>query len=355
MKSETKRTVRNLFASILSNDAAIDGAKTAPWWIAIVLYIVGSFLPIIPIMVNASKTSGDSFISGITYGYDQALATCGVTLKADSYDLVVKNKQLIATKDGKELEQTWVDGSDVTPIATYDTTYEGVTRRALNVFYSDRPVSGKTNSVNVLLQTIELTKYVQGTTKQYNANEDLDAKTYIPSYILLYKDGMYSKIYKYNTTTASSTTYTQLDWKHTADGSLLDRVTTVANMEANPSNADYVWCVMNNWKKVFNECYQNQKIRTFWFQSGLYYGIYLVLGAFMGLMMFLLTRGKNNPNRGLNYWVTCKIDAWITFTPAVLGMILGFIWSAAAGLGFIVLIGLRTMWLSMRQLSPVAQ
>ena len=75
----------------------------------------------------------------------------------------------------------------------------------------------------------------------------------------------------------------------------------------------------------------------------------------MGLMMFLLTRGKNNPNRGLTFFITCKIDAWITFTPALLGMILGFIWNAAAGLGFIVLIGLRTMWLSMRQLSPTQQ
>ena len=55
MKIETRRTVRNLFASIIKNDAAIDGAKTAPWWIALILFFVGSFLPIIPIMVNASK------------------------------------------------------------------------------------------------------------------------------------------------------------------------------------------------------------------------------------------------------------------------------------------------------------
>ena len=75
----------------------------------------------------------------------------------------------------------------------------------------------------------------------------------------------------------------------------------------------------------------------------------------MGLLMFLLTRGKNNPNRGLTFWITCKISAWIDFTPGLLAMILGFIWPAAAGLGYIVLIGLRTMWLSMRQLNPAAQ
>ena len=72
----------------------------------------------------------------------------------------------------------------------------------------------------------------------------------------------------------------------------------------------------------------------------------------MGLMLWLLTRGKNNPNRNLTIWVGVKISWWIDFTPGLLAMILGFVWSAAAGLAYIVLMGLRTMWLSMRSLNP---
>lgn len=355
MKYETKRTLRNLFGSIIKNDAAIEGAKTAPWWIALILFLIGSFLPIIPIMVNASKTYGASFIAGTTYGYDQALATCGLKLKADSYGFKVSNHELVASKDGNDLTQTWVDNMDLNPIATYDTVSGGITKKALNIYYSDRPKSGATKSINEMIKIIEGTKYVVDTNRPYNAETDGEASTYVPSYLILFRTGSYSKIYKPNTETAASASYTGMDWKHTEDMDLLETVTTVASVEANPLDANYVAGVMSNWTKVFNVAFQSQKTYNFWFTSGLYYGIYLVLGIFMGLMMFLLTRGKSNPNRGLTFFVTCKIDAWITFTPALLGMILGFIWNAAAGLGFIVLIGLRTMWLSMRQLSPTQQ
>ena len=355
MKIETRRTVRDLFASIIKNDAAIDGAKTAPWWIALILFFVGSFLPIIPIMVNASKTYGASFVSGTIYGYDQALTSCGLKLKADSYELKVTNHELIAYKDGKELTQTWVDDADLQPIAVYNNDYEGKTNRALNIFYSDRPKTGNAKSINDLIKSIESVKYCVNTHATYNPETDGDVATYIPSYLILFKTGSYSKIYQPKSATAAATSYTGMDWKNTKDMDLLETVTTVANVAANPLDANYVAGVFANWKTVFNVAFQTQKTYNFWFTSGLYYGIYLVLGVFMGLMMFLLTRGKNNPNRGLTFFITCKIDAWITLTPALLGMILGFIWNAAAGLGFIVLIGLRTMWLSMRQLSPTQQ
>ena len=105
-------------------------------------------------------------------------------------------------------------------------------------------------------------------------------------------------------------------------------------------------------REFANDSYINQRVKTFWMNSGLYYGIYLVLGVFMGLMIFLLTRGKANPNRGLTFWITTKISWIACVAPAILAMIAGFFWSMAAGLGFIVLFGLRIMWLSMRSLSP---
>lgn len=367
MKEKTKITLKNFFASLIKNDSAIEGAKTAPWWIAIVLFVLGSFLPIIPIMVNASKTYGASFISGTTYGLEQALASSTLDLRNNGYAYKVEDNQLIEYKDGVAQTTTWSipEGEenplDLTPVSHYDITIDGASARALNVFYSSRPYSGKENSVTTLIKSIESTKYVKNTTQIYNAETfpDVDPSggTFIPSYIVLYKDGIYGKIYKIGTDVAATACYTGCDWKNQnlKNGDLLE--TIVAADEINPDlkNADYVNLVMNNWKEVFNNSYKTQKTKSFWFSSGLYYGIYLVLGAFMGLMMFLLTRGKNNPNRNYTFWLTFKISCWIILTPALLAMILGFIWSQAAGLGYIVLIGLRTMWLSMRQLNPTGQ
>ena len=359
MKERTKRILKITAASIIKNDAAIEGAKTAPWWIAVVMFIIGNFLPIIPIMVNASKTYGAQFISGNVYGYDQALASVSSELgKEDSpYKLEVKDHKLLAYKDGNALVDTWNEDADLTPIATYDAVTEDATTRYLSVYYTDRPFGKGVYSVKQMIKSIEARKLKLGTIEEYDASsEDL---SYTPSYLILYKDGVYSKIYKASTekkqNVAASATYTGMNWKNNEDMDLIQNVLDVEGIEANLADLNYVKAVMNNWKVVFNNGYKDQKVMTFWATSGIYYGIYLGLGIFMGLMMFLLTRGKNNPNRNLNMWITCKIAAWITFSPAVLAMAVAFFWSAAAGIGFIVLMGLRTMWLAMRQLNPIQQ
>ena len=366
MKSTTKRTIRNVFASLISNDAAIEGAKTAPWWIAVLFLIIGTFLPIIPIMVNTSKTYGASFVSGYTYGYEQALAKTSLDLKLAGYEFKVQDGKLIETYNGEEQSKLWVEDKDLTPIASYEgLDNAGNTYHAFDFYYTDRPFSGSEKTVrNMIKNTIEKNTYYKGTTlkvseatdEQKAAHEAAKTGTYTPSYLILYKDGLYSKIYKYYTSSAAATSYEGMDWKKLKiDTGLLEMVTTVTDIAAAPEslkNLNYVSGVLANWKTVFNKGYLNQRVKTFWFNSGLYYGIYLLLGFFMGLLMFLLTRGKNNPNRNLNLWITVKISMWIDFTPGLLAMAVGFFYSPAAGIGYIALIGIRTMWLSMRQLNP---
>lgn len=366
MTAKTKHTLKLLFGNLVNNNIAIEGAKTLPWWVAAIMFVIGSFLPVIPIMVNASKTKGQDFVSSYTYSYDQGLVTCGVELKnEDLYKFEVKEGQLIGshreniTDEFVAMTRTWDGDKDLTPVASFTRTFEGKSERCLNVYYTDRPVSGKTNSVNSMINTISAQKYVLGTEDIYSAEAypDVDAKkgVYIPSYIILYKTGLYSTIYKTGTTSAAKSTYAGLDWKNVKFENLLDEVTTVEGKEININDRTYVEGAFAKWKGVFNAAYVNQRVKTFWMNSGLYYGIYLVLGVFMGLMMFLLTRGKANPNRGLTFWITTKISWIACVAPAILAMAVGFFWSMAAGLGFIVLFGLRIMWLSMRSLSPTQQ
>ena len=365
MKENTKVTLKLVFGSLIKNDYAIEGAKTRPWWIAVVLFVLGTFLPIIPIMVNASKTYGSSFMNTTSiYGYDQALTQTCLDLKSYNNEFIINDKnELIRKVDGNVKENTWVDNKDLEPIAVYETVNGSVTLRTLNVYYTDRPYGGSTNSVKQMISAIEAQTYVQYTNWKYDKETfpDVDAKkgVYIPSYLILYKTGSFSKIYKTNTTTLAASTYVGMNWKGiklgNAERDVLEHVLTVENVARNPLDINYVKGVANNWKGVFNDGYITQKWNSFWFNSGLYWGIYIVLVAFLGLLMWLLTRGKNNPNKNLTVWIGMKIAAWIVFTPGLLAMILGFVWAQAAGLGFIVLIGLRAMWLSMRQLGPMAE
>ena len=63
MKDRTKRTLQNLLYSQFKNDSAVDGAKTAPWYVALIIALLGTFIPAIPLMVSVSKSYGASFIA----------------------------------------------------------------------------------------------------------------------------------------------------------------------------------------------------------------------------------------------------------------------------------------------------
>ena len=160
MKDTTKRTLKILFGSLIKNDSAIEGAKTAPWWIAVILFIIGNFLPIIPIMVNASKTYGASFVSGFVYGYDQALMSATTQLKTDKYELKVENHQLLAYKDSVKIENAWElneeqISKDLTPIASYVSNNNGLETHVLDIYYTDRPVSKGAYTISKMIKDIE--------------------------------------------------------------------------------------------------------------------------------------------------------------------------------------------------------
>ena len=118
------------------------------------------------------------------------------------------------------------------------------------------------------------------------------------------------------------------------------------------SNKAYCEEVENAWGEVFNTCFLRQKNVYFWSSTGIYLGIYVVLALFMGLLIFLLTRGKRNMFNYLKFHTCLGIEAYACLAPGLLSMILGFMLSQYAMMFFIILLGLRTMWMSMKQLRP---
>lgn len=369
MNAKVKTHLSNIFGSQISNEKAINAAKTYPWWIALIMIIIGAFLPVIPIMVGQGNSKGASAISGIKYGFDQHIATVAVDIDtAGVYQFYTDdNNKLLARKNGLPYENTWIDSEDatnipdLTPISFYNETYyngeEQCERRALEVYYTDRVYSSKATDYTVynLLKTLTTQTYVLNTTdpvKYANQDEYKDSKKYTPSFVLLHKDGIFAYIYKTGTTTIGSYTSTGFDWANYKTDDLFKDLTTVEGVTTNPLDSNYVAGALNNWKVLLNKCFANQKIRNFWMMSGLFYGIHLVLVIFMGFMLWLLTRGKSNPNRGLKVYTCFWIAGWICVAPAILALILGFAITMAQQIAFIALLGLRTMWLAMRQLNP---
>jgi hypothetical protein len=105
--------------------------------------------------------------------------------------------------------------------------------------------------------------------------------------------------------------------------------------EISQGQSDVNLTVYNNeikatFKQFFNDGFETTKTSQAWIWTGIMAGVYAAFIIFMGLMIFLMTRGKNNPYRIYTFWQTQKMAYWAAPTPAVLAMGLGFAFSSYA-------------------------
>ena len=104
-----------------------------------------------------------------------------------------------------------------------------------------------------------------------------------------------------------------------------------------------------------NEAFNEIKLQNAGIQLAIYLAINAGIVLLMGFVLWLMTRGKNNPFRCYKIWETMKIATWTAFTPALLSMVLGFVIGSSnplAGFMFVLVFGIRSMWLAMKNLKP---
>ena len=343
MKPKAKKFLSNFFLGLFSNDQAIEGSKSNPWWVGLIIALFAVLLPVIPITVAQSRTYGASFLSKYTYRFDQNIADATVKLAKDNKEFKVENKILNYYAD--ESIQSNFEG------LVYSHTNTSTKQYELMIYYTTKTSKEYSTYVNGLIGAT----YKIGTTD--TPEDGYEGSTYSPSLMVLASTHIYTRLVQEDSTTASTSGYTNYttDWKHFAEGTELIKGALPDNKTADQvdlNNSNDVNAIFKNWKSYYNKAYLTQKNINVWGTSGIFLGIYVALVFIMGLLVFLLTRGKNNMFNYLTFIDTQKIVWWASLSPAILALILGFIISNFAQMIFIILLGLRVMWISMRQLRP---
>lgn len=356
-----EKTGKVILKSLINNNQAVNGARHKPWFIAVIMAFISLILSLIPTFVTALNQSGDKFIASNTYGTEYGLINTSV--KFSEY-AGAETLSIIKNESGKKVfdipESTDVfyvnkhkeDQYVKIPLSEDTYKYEMQEVEVIDfVVYFKKTSDSKT--FKAFRNNIKAGKVNPYNTEE-PANPDYKGKSFLliserQIAMTIYVNGSEKVSYAGDTVTfKEGYSLKDLALVKTSDGS-----------EVSPVDADTSLAfrngVMKNYKSFFKLGYENNKIISLWTNTGILAAVNVVVMFFMGLLMFILTRGKKNPFRIYTFWDTQKIAYWASPSPAVLSVGVGFLFSSFAAMAFVLLFGLRIMWLSMKELRPQVQ
>ena len=352
MRDRTKEIVKDGFLSLVNNAAAIRGAKAGPLWLTIVMFVLSVLLPVVPIFVSNITTKGDSFLNSYSYGLERYFTQVAMDIEENGYKVGFVNHEL-SIKDSTNNPINYDNYGANQAFSSYKDAVTNEYTFALYVSDATKNADKKT-----VYNAITSVYYATGTDVVTTYDKTNATASYRPSLMILFKDSLYVQINKGSKTVKNSLGGDYLTIKDTED--YLAELLTVQTKEGEVvaqdiTNRAYTDGVFKNYRKFLDKTYETLRIKNTFATSGIYLGIFFGLALVMGMLMWLLTRGKNNPNNYYTPWLTMKIQGRLGLAPALITLIVGFFLTSYAPLIYIMTLGLRAMWVSMKELRPIQQ
>ena len=300
-----KQNILLFLKSLVSNNTAIDGARKKPWYAAVIIFFFAIILSVIPTSVMELKNHADKKFDSTTYGLREASYEFANYAKSsdDNIFYIVREEKtgrLVADEDFK--------------------------------FVSSDGFFGFRYSFNM---------NVNAHIEEYKAAKQ--------SYVIFTEDCVYVSILDPNSHDAGNpiikfacgNAYKKLE-RNDLKNFLADGATVTEKV-------DNTWA---NFKGLIRKLYNQTRLKAAAVQLGISSAITVGITAIMGFMIWILTRGKNNPYRLFTVWQCFATAFWASFTPGLLTVGLGFLIKNFASMIFPLLMGVRCMWLTMKSLRP---
>ena len=341
------KTLKLIFQSLFSNGPVME-AKNQPWYVALILFFVSILFATYPTFTQINNQEGSNFLSGNTYSIENALVLFSETLKEEDVRLVVTSRTEGDTTFDELNNQGDAWGSVFTATLPGHPTfpyfqYSVNNQVRLRVFYQGENSDETTGALANALLALP-------------TGDDT-----IASFLLLGKEAVYMYVYNpaaLTANTASGESYVTAfsgTYNEVPIGTNLGNfvVTDVDGNTITQSDLTlYTRVVFNNWLNFFDQSFSFTKTQLLFVQTGLTFVVNSIMALLMSVVIFIMTRGKNNPNKHFRFSSTMKIGAWSLLSPAILTLVAGALFPEFAGTAFVLFVGLRLMWLSSRYLRP---
>ena len=353
MNPETKDKIVTGFLTLINNDACVKASrewKGALNIIPVTLAIASVVLAVLPSFITQMNVQGASGIyTAPVANFDVGLASFTHALKYDENGQERANlvhveftpEGTLKTTNIEELYTELPEGT-VKWFVDVDTAYD---EPAFEVFFN----TGFSTEVddNTFFTRINSGRDPEtGLTRYYDISGAEITKP-LASFIAFGKNSLAFR--KVTATRGQAGTYEKI-----AGIDLIDLTPKASDGKDLAYNSySYRNAIVTNWTKFINSSYEPLKVASAWQFTGVVAAIDLGMIILFGAILFLMTRGKKNPFRIINFWETMKMACYGSFTPALLSLILGFWLVNWSYLIFMFTFGLRMMWMSMKSLRPL--
>ena len=303
------KNVKLFLKSLFSNNAAIDGARKKPWYAAVIIFLIALVLSLVPSTVLKLKEHGDKPFASNTY-----LTAEAVTDFSENY--LSQSGVQFYVKENKDGAHYLISDSE------FKFTTSKVSGKFLFAYFKEEE---KANS------------YIKGLQKAANGQ----------SYFIFTSNSLTIRILDPNDKKTEKVNVYCIDaYKKVGK----DEIKKAFVNNADPTKRiEKTW---ENWKILIKSFYNQTRLKAAWVTCGINAAVNAGIILIMGFMVWILTRGKNNPYRLFTIWESFKISFWCTPSPALLTLGLGFLISNFASTIFVLLLGVRVMWLTMKSLRP---
>ena len=336
MSASTKENLKLGASAIISNAAVVELGQKKPWYGAIITALLSVVLAALPILTTSLKTKGGDILNGTTYGYETGLVHFQQDLNASEkkVEWKVENSSLTVNRWDEFLTTDQSGSIDTEPWYHHVSNVTKKVDFAVFVAFN--------NKTKTLLEGKDFSDYVAkvynginpttgakiGTTLNVNvgtpsseSTETTSEKNHVNT-IIFGKNTFRVMKAKANGEWAEATSVGSL---RDYSGGELPLNSLVKNVSAEPDAVEtYIADTKKAWSNYLDKAAEKQIIGSAWTMTGLMAAIFVFFVFFMGLLIFIMTRGKNNPYRIYTFWMTQKMSYWGAFTPALLGMIIGF-------------------------------
>ncbi len=288
------------------------------WIISIAVFLVSITLTIIPTSVSESTRKGSSSVNNSNN--DILSAGLHYYANSDAVDLKMENHKLLRMDgDAKQEISTTTSGS-----------------QSIGIYYLDTSLSTNgtfTEQRSLILDELKVSGYIFFGTDYFSVS--------------VYKDKTHSSLI-----CSATGSYNSFEDFASLKQYLLKDVDKTTYINTQMSQ------IMTNFYTFCDTAYLDGRMQTTLIQIGMLAGINAGITIIMSLVLFLMSRGKQNPNSLLKFQQVMGIAFFACLTPALLSMIIGFLMGGSfqtVCMLYIMTFGFRCMWLSMKYLRPQYQ